>query len=183
MISAKPTLCRSAILLAVVTCAFPAWAGPFAEPIARAARGQVQCYAPDPAAKTCSAMATFKPDGNGKVIANAVIMISPTPLIIMTGSATAQTKGGRLCGVLTEKNIEDATFSNADGPLQPSETSLLRKVIEGALQNVFGHELCGAYRPEGAMLKATPLLDGAPLSTPGLRMTWVNPASGYKTAP
>jgi hypothetical protein len=183
MISAKRLFHFSGTLLVLLNCAVSARAGAFAEPIARAAKGQVQCYAPDPAAKTCSAIASFKADRNGKIAVTAVILISPTPLIIMTGNATAVAKAGELCGVLTEKNIEDAAFSNGDGVLEPTQTKLLRTVIEGALQNVFGHELCGTYRPDGAMFKAKPKLDGAPMSSPGLRMMWVDPASGYKTAP
>ena len=170
-------------LLALVVFTVPSLAASFPEPIARAADGQLQCYSPDKANKTCSALASFAPGKERQIITTAVILISTNPLIIMKGTASVLTRSGELCGVLSEQNIEDASFSDGNDALDSTQGMLLRKVMEVSLQNVFGHEVCGSYVAKGATLFAQAKLDGEPMSGAAQRVTWVAPADGYRVGP
>jgi len=173
-----------AALFAFMACAVPSFAASWPEPISRAGKGQLQCFAPDIKNKTCSALVTFRSDSIGKFTANAVILISPEPFIVMTGSIPVVARAGKLCGTLREQDIETANFSDGNAPLQSVQTAMLQAVLRGLLQDIFNHEICAALLPDGQVLIAKPSKDGVPMSSSlDQRLMWVRPTDGYKVRP
>jgi hypothetical protein len=53
-------------------------------PITPAAQGQLQCYTPDVARRTCRSLAAYKSNANGAIDNIAIVLISQSPSISMT---------------------------------------------------------------------------------------------------
>src|SRR5581483_9232249 len=87
-----------AATLLLLTFALPSLAGALPEPVARAGRGLLQCYAPDAQRKRCAALAAFKTEADGRMTTTATILVSPNPRIFMTGKALVFVRSGELCG-------------------------------------------------------------------------------------
>ncbi len=170
--------------LAVAVCMLSqAHAAAIAEPIARAAKGQLQCYSPDASQKTCAALVSFKAGPDGRIRARADILISPNPLIMMTGMVPVTPKSGELCGVLTENDFKRAVFTDGQSELDPMQAGLLRTVLTASLQSYFGREICGAFAPTGGAYVVKAKMDGAFLDADSQRVIWVRPDEHYRLAP
>jgi hypothetical protein len=169
--------------LVTVVCligAVPVRAAVYPEPIARAAKGQLQCYAPNPVKKTCAALVSFKPGPNGTFQSKAAILITPSPLVVMKGAAVVVAKGGKLCGRLSQRNFDEARFSDGDTDLAPMQSRFLRTVLAASAQSYFGREICGAYVPNGRAILVTPDVDGAAVDVDPQTVIWVKPEENFR---
>jgi hypothetical protein len=152
-------------------------------PIAPAAMGKLQCYAPDPIRKTCNSLAGYKSGASGAIDNTAIVMVSRNPLITMETVSPVAIKAGAVCGKIRHEDIDSAKFT-ADGQvLGTAQAAPLRQQLTLAFKDIFGREICTTYILDGGAFIARATMDGAPMQVPDQRVIWVAPEEGYQVRP
>lgn len=149
-------------------------------PLAPAAEGKAQCYSPNSAARSCQSIGSYRVDPKGVIQNDAVVMVSSSPLVIMTTRSAVTIKAGADCGVLRSEHIAAATFTVEGRPADASQTSRLRAAMMASMKPMMGHEICVSYRPQGEGMLATSTVDGKPQPAMDQRVIWVSPADGWR---
>jgi hypothetical protein len=161
----------------------PAQGASLDSPIAPAAQGQLQCYTPDVARRTCRSLAAYKSKANGAIDNIAIVLISQSPSISMTTVSPVVIKANQVCGLIRPRDIDAAKFALGDRPADPAQTATLRQQMQSAMKGFFGHEICSTYVPADGSLLAKVTVDGASQPTMDQKVIWVSPTDGYKVSP
>jgi hypothetical protein len=152
------------------------------DPVAPARQGLVQCYAPDPARKTCRSIGGYSFQPDGAILNSASVLISPSPLIVMRTVAPVQIKTGAICGRISQTDVDQASFTYEGKPLEGDGAARLRGAIGGAMSPLLGHEICTAFVADGDVLSGQVSLDGVRKADMDQKVLWVSP-SDYEVAP
>ena len=174
---------RSLALSAALALWSPAGVCAPPSPIARAARGDVQCYDPDTVRKTCQSIAIYKVLDDGKVENTAIVLVALTPVVIMQTSTLVGVKGEQICGPLKSEDIDKATFTISGVPANPGQTETLRKQMMDSMADLLNATICTAYVPQGEILIARETVDGVSQPKLDQPVIWVTQAEGYKVGP
>ena len=161
----------------------PAQGASLDSPITPAAQGQLQCYTPDAARRTCRSLAAYKSKANGAIDNIAIVLISQSPSISMTTVSRVVIKANQVCGLIRPRDIDAARFALGDRPADSAQTAALRQQMQSAMKGFFGHEICTTYVPADGSLLAKVTVDGASQPTMDQRVIWVSPTDGYKVSP
>jgi translation initiation factor IF-1 len=152
-----------------------------APPIAQATSGQLQCYQPNIANKSCRSLAGYRMTVDG-IVNTAVAMLSADPLITMETVTHVEIKNGQVCGKMRAHDIQTAKLLMNGSPVSAQIAETLQKQLFAGLKSEFDHEICTAYIPDGDGFIAKATDNGVPV--PGKpRVIWVSPGDGYKVAP
>jgi hypothetical protein len=170
------------LALVLTLSAGPTLAATLSGPLAPAAKGQAQCFGADPLRKTCQAMSIYKESKAG-LTDTATVLISQDPVITMTTVAPITLKGDRVCGPVRPADIAAASFSVAGQPADAQQIAALSGELSKAMKDLFGHEVCVAFAPEGEDLLTTSFMDGVPQAGPRQKALWVKLTDGYQVAP
>jgi hypothetical protein len=147
-----------------------------ADPVAPAKQGLVQCYAPDPGKKTCRSMGGYAIQSDGTILNTASVLVSPNPLIVMRTSAPVRIKDGAICGVISQADLDQASFTYEGKPLDGEGAAKLRTAIGSAMAPLVGREVCTAFVADGDMLSGQVSLDGVRKPDMDQKVLWVSPA-------
>jgi hypothetical protein len=162
----------------------PAQAASLPDPIAPAANGQLQCYSPDTARKTCNSLASYKPGANGTIDNIAVVLISSNPVITMEASSPVEIKDSKICGKIRKQDIGAAKFKVGGQSLDATQAAPLRQQMRRSYANIFDREICTAYLDKGGILLSKATLDGVPMpASTDQQVLWVSPRDGYGVGP
>ena len=161
----------------------PAQGASLDSPIAPAAQGQLQCYTPDVARRTCRSLAAYKSNAKGAIDNTAIVLISQSPPISMKTVSPVVIKANQVCGLIRPRDIDAASFTLDDRPVDRAQTATLRQEMQSAMKGFFGHEICTTYVPADGSLLAKVTVDGASQPTMDQRVIWVSPTDGYKVSP
>ena len=157
-----------------------------ADPLLPARSGQLQCYTPDQARKTCHSLAAYEPDGdvNGQVvyINRAEIPLTADGSVTMTTSAPVFIRSGAVCGLVQPPDVESAEV-RASGALVPVDRAIpiLRQVAQ-AMAPFSGQEICTRYRQHGDGLVAEASMGGTRRPDLDQAVIWVDPSAGYRVS-
>jgi hypothetical protein len=169
---------------AIVASNLPAQGASLPDPIAPSAKGQLQCYSPDTARKTCNSLASYKPQANGAIDNIAVVLISKNPAITMETVSPVEIKAGKICGKIRKQDVDAAKFTVGGLLPDAKQAATLREQIQLSYTNILGHEICTAYLDQGGILLAKATMDGVPMpATTDQRVLWVSPSDGYRVSP
>jgi len=174
---------KSVIVLAsLFAIASAARAADLPMPLAEASSGKMQCYAPNPAKKTCASLAGYRIDANGTIVNTATVLIAPNPVITMETTSPVTIKNSQVCGPLRKEDLDTATFTQDGKPMDANQANQIRQQMAEESKAMLGHEICTVYVAQGNSTIAkstdngTPMKDDAP-------MIWVSPSEGYRVAP
>ena len=154
-----------------------------ADPIAPAFRGQLECHFPDVAKKSCRSLAGYARTTDGKIMNSATILLAPNPLVLMRSVAPVEVKGGAVCGVILQADIDSATFTIAGQPADETRTRTLRQAVAAAFASALNHEICTTYVADGDGLKVAGSIDGVRRPELDQPVRWVSPSEGYAVQP
>jgi len=160
-----------------------AWGATLTGPIAPAARGQVQCYRPNVAAKTCLSIAAYTLDSAGVIQNTAFVLVNPDPLIIMTTTSPVRIDHGQVCGSISQDDLSAARFTVAGQEATPEQEARLRGLVIQAMSKFFGHDLCTAYVPDGGAFIAKATDNGVPQPQGEQKVIWISTTDGYHVRP
>lgn len=152
------------------------------EPLLPVQYGQVQCYSPDAATRTCNSIAKYTPDGSG-FTNTATILLSSRPAVTMTTSTRVQVRDGAVCGTLRDEDIQAAKVKVEGRELSAEEASLVVSAVADAVNDYVGQEICTTYVAAGDGLTAKASVQGTPRPDLDQPVIWVSPSDGYKVAP
>ena len=166
-----------ALSLLLANAAAPAAAD---APLAPAAAGLVQCYNPDDAKKTCSALASYSDNGDGTWNNTAQLPISRDQPITLTTVTPVTVKGTAVCGSIRREDILHGTllFSGKPIPASPANDGALSSLAD-ALAPMIGKDICTEYVASEGQLLAKVTIDGKP-ETPDQPVRWIKPSDGYR---
>ncbi len=171
----------AAMLILAAAVAGAAVAAP--DPVAPAWRGEMQCYGPDIARRTCNALGSYARNADGGIDNTAIVLVSPSPPVTMTTVTRVVIKAGQVCGQVREQDIDAARFAMGGQLLDAVHSEALRREMKAGMQTIAGHEICTAYVPDGDLLAATVTVDGVARPELDDKVVWIAPAAGYKVAP
>lgn len=158
-------------------------AAPLNEPLAPAFTGQVQCYQPDAARKTCASIGAYERDADGTIQNTATVLLRPQPLILMRSRAPVVVKNGAVCGVIAERDLQAATFSIDGEAADAANAEALRRAVGPGYAPLLNREICTAYEPNGQEMTGRVSIDGKRQPALDQRVRWVSPAEGFTVAP
>ncbi|MES2442442.1 MAG: hypothetical protein V4574_06395 [Pseudomonadota bacterium] len=149
------------------------------DPLAPAARGEVQCTMPDKAAKTCFAITIYTRTAGG-FDSVTTMMLSPDPLVTIEMAAPGTVEGNAICGVVTREQMAAAKVSVGGVALPPEQAAPILEQMMAVVAPTFGRKTCTRYRPEGDLLIAETEVEGVRDPQMTLPTMWVKPADGYR---
>jgi hypothetical protein len=173
------------ILSLVLTLLAAGQAGaPPADPLAPARSGQLQCFGPDTAHRTCKSMGgySFAPDGG--ITNQAQVLIAPQgPLVMLTASAVV-VRDGAVCGPIRAQDIDQSQILMAGRPLGGVQAERLKTQLKGQLGQMIGSEVCTRLVPDANGFTTQVTVNGrvAPPDA-SAAMIWVGPNDGWTVAP
>jgi hypothetical protein len=147
-----------------------------ADPLEPARQGLVQCYVPDAPRRTCLSIGAYEIRSDGQILNTATVLINPNPAIVMRTVAPVTVKAGAVCGVVTQADIDGASFTYNDMPVDDEQAAKLKAAIGSAMGAIVGHEVCTRFEAEAEHLKGVVTLDGERKPDLDQPLVWVSPA-------
>lgn len=156
---------------------------PAADPLEPAWRGQVQCYGPNVARRTCASIGSYAKDAKGVIQNKAVVLLSASPVVVMTSVSPVRVKGAAVCGEIELSDLKAATFVVDGAAAGPELAETVRRTIEPEYAGIAGREVCTIYTPDGDALKAEVSVAGKRHPEFDLPVRWVDANAGYEVKP
>jgi hypothetical protein len=154
-----------------------------ADVLAPARAGQLQCFEPNVAAKTCQSLGGYTVNANGVIDNIAQVLIMPSPVIIMRVTAPVVVRDAAICGPLSQADIDRTTFTIDGAPADAEQTGEIRAAMTEQLGPMLNLESCMTLTPNGEMLRAETSIAGRPQPQLTQRVIWVGANDGYRVAP
>lgn len=170
------------LVLSLAALAAPDAADP-ADPLAAARQGMLQCYAPDPARRTCRSLSAyvFGPDG---VENRAEVLISPDGPLVMKASTSVRVQGGAVCGPIRAQDIDASEVLFAGRPLGGARAEHAKAELKRGLAALIGAEVCTTFTPTAQGYVTHVTVDGQPAAEMSdSPLMWVKPGDGWRVAP
>ena len=156
---------------------------PVSDPIGRAFAGQMQCYSPNVARRTCQSLAGYRRSADGSIDNDATVLISSSPVIVMTTRSPVTVRSNSVCGPIRRQDIEAATFELDGQAADATQTADLRVRMIAAERSLIGREICTQYLPHGDTLLARASVDGVVQPSLDQTVIWVGANSGWRVHP
>ena len=171
------------LALAALIQTTPATATAGGDPLAPAASGQILCYKPDTAQKTCHSIAEYSALGGGSYTSKATVLVSKTPLVVLRSATPVHEAGGAVCGIITADQLSASTLIVNGREMSADDAAPLLALGVSALDKIIGKTICTSYSEGSGGLQATATVDGQ--SRPDLtqEVLWISPSDGYRVAP
>lgn len=179
-------LTSAALLVFLLLATKPSLAEPAGQvlndPVGPARSGAMQCYTPNAATHTCSALAEYRFEQNGEITNPAAVMVQSNPLIVMHSTTRVVIRDHKICGRVLAGDADAATFEVNGAPASEDATVRLRQAIRQSLAEL--GEVCSLYTSDGAG-GFTVSVDVDSVAHPEMaeHIIWVAPADGYRVAP
>ena len=151
--------------------------------LAPARAGQLQCFEPNVANKTCASLGGYSFAADGAIQNVAEILIMPSPLIVMRVSAPVTVRNNAVCGPLSAADIDRATFTVGGALATVEEATQIKAAMQQQLAPMIDVETCMTLTPNGDVLRADTTLGGTPRPDLSQRVIWVGANDGYRVAP
>jgi hypothetical protein len=151
--------------------------------LAPARQGQVQCFVPNAAAKTCQSTGSYVFNANGVIDNVSEILIMPQPVVVMRASSPVTVRNNAICGPLTADDIARATFTIDGRPATDQETANIRTGLTQQLTPMFNVEMCVSVTAADGGYRADSTVGGTARPDLAQPMLWVRPEEGYRVAP
>jgi hypothetical protein len=170
-------------LMLLASATLPAQASQTSDPLAPAASGMLQCYAPDVAKHSCQSLAGYRKRPDGSYDNAATIMLSPSPLVTMETLSPVTVDAGAVCGAIRQQDIDAAVISVNGQKLSDADAAGARSQIATGLAFLIGKRICTTYVPDGAQLVAKATIDGEAQPAMDQKVIWVAPTDGFHVGP
>ncbi len=159
-------------------------AAAYAAPLTPAAQGQIQCYVPDTAKKTCMSLAYYVARDDGGFDNRSVVLLNKSPVVTLDTTTRVTLKDGAVCGAIRAEDIAAGKVTVGDHLMTPEEASPVLNSITQGLSGIIGHEICTVYVPDASgKLVAQASMDGKRQPEQDQPVLWISPSDGYTVAP
>ncbi|RZJ29172.1 MAG: hypothetical protein EON85_07515 [Brevundimonas sp.] len=155
-----------------------------AGPLEPGRAGKLQCYGPNVAAKTCTAIGGYRFQADGVILNDARNQIGAAPDIVLYATGRVYVKDGAECA-RSENRAEEITRIDVDGtPLQGEQFEMVRQQIAANISAVLGDgEFCSTYAPNpDGTLKASVSVNGVARPEFESTVLWIDADAGWTLA-
>lgn len=155
-----------------------------AGPLEPGRAGKLQCYGPNVAAKTCTAIGAYRFDADGTIWNDARNQIGASPAIVLHATGRVYVKDGAECA-RADNRAEEITGIEVDGTrLEGAQFESARQQIAANISLVLGDgEFCSTYAPNpDGTLKASVTVDGVARPEFESTVLWIEPNAGWTLA-
>ncbi|CAL4867693.1 hypothetical protein MMA231_01959 [Asticcacaulis sp. MM231] len=170
-------------MLVAILAAAAVSASAYPDPIAPAAKGQMQCYSPNVAMKSCKSLAMYAAKGDGSFANTAIVLVKASPVTLLETVADVTVRDGAVCGAITEANIRTAKLSANAQAVPPEQAAPFLGQLVTALKPVIDRDICTRYEGTGPLLTAKATMDGVPQPDDDQTVLWVSASDGYAVKP
>lgn len=153
------------------------------DPLAPARAGQLQCFEPNVAAKTCQSISAYTFQANGVIDNPAQVLIMPSPVIIMSINSPVTVRNNAVCGPIAAADLQRATFTINGAAASETDTADIRSALTQQLAPMIGQETCLTLTPDGDGFRADTTIGGAPQPQQTQHVIWIGANDGYRIAP
>ena len=146
--------------------------------------GKLQCYGPNVAAKTCTAIGSYRFEADGTIFNDARNQINASPAVVLHATGRVYLKDGAECA-RSENRAEEITGIDVDGtPLQGDQFQMARQQIAANISAVLGDgEFCSTYHPNpDGSLRATVAINGVERPEFESTVLWIDADAGWTLA-
>lgn len=154
----------------------------YADPLANARLGQVECYSPDRSGKTCHAISSYIFEKD-KILNQSEMVVSPSQRITMIAVTAVTIHGEAVCGQVQSRDVESATFFHQGQIVTGDQLAHMRSVMLNAMGPGLNKNLCTTYEPKNGLLIAHATVDGVARPDLNDAVIWVRPNDGYRVSP
>lgn len=144
------------------------------DPIQRSMGGELQCWRPNVAKKTCQSIASYKRTGPGTYV-NITLLPLGNDVAFETHSPVV-VKGGAVCGSMTRQEVLDGTLRDKNRIIPPETAKPLLERVSQSIAPFFDKEVCTTYEPSGADFIARASIGGTDRE---VVVKWILPTDGY----
>lgn len=146
--------------------------------------GKLQCYGPNVAARTCTAIGGYRFEADGTIFNDARNQIGAAPAIVLYATGRVYVKDGAECA-RSENRAEEITRIDVDGvPLQGDQFNTVRQQIAANISAVLGDgEFCSTYHPNpDGSLRADVAINGVARPEFESTVLWIDADAGWTLA-
>lgn len=151
--------------------------------LAPARAGQLQCFEPNAAAKTCQSLGSYVFHASGAIDNVAEILLAPSPVIVMRATGPVTIENNAICGPLRAEDIAAATFTVNGAAASDADTAQMRAAMQQQLAPMIGVQNCMTAVADGDGFRADSTVGGTPRPELSQRMIWVGATDGWRVAP
>lgn len=145
--------------------------------------GQLQCFEPNAAAKTCQSLGGYTFHASGGIDNVAEILLAPEPVIVMRTTGPVTVENNAICGPLRAEDIENATFTVNGAAASAEEAASLKADLQRQLAPMIGVQTCVSLTPDGDIFRANSTIAGTLRPDLAQRVIWVGANDGWRVAP
>lgn len=155
-----------------------------AGPLEPGRTGRLQCYGPNLAAKSCTAIGAYRFDTDGTIWNDARNMISASPQIVLHATGKVYVKDGAECAHPLNRAEEITRIDVNGAPLEGAQFTTVRQQIADNISAVLGEgEFCSTYAPNpDGTLKAAVTVGGVARPEFESLVLWIEPNAGWTLA-
>ncbi|RZJ45589.1 MAG: hypothetical protein EON87_07115 [Brevundimonas sp.] len=155
-----------------------------AGPLEPGRSGKLQCYGPDIATRTCTAIGAYRFDADGTIWNDARNQINASPQIVLHATGKVYVRDGAECA-RPENRAEEITRIDLNGvALEGEQFTTVRRQIADNINLVLGEgEFCSTYAPNpDGTLKASVTVDGVARPEFESTVLWIEADAGWTLA-
>jgi hypothetical protein len=156
-----------------------------AGPLEPGRAGKLQCYGPNVAAKTCTAIGAYRFDADGTIWNDARNIINASPQIVLHATGKVYVKSGAECAYPLNRAEEITRIDLNGAPLEGAQFTTIRQQIADNISAVLGEgEFCSTYTQNtDGTLKAAVTVGGVARPEFESVVLWIEPNAGWTLAP
>lgn len=154
-----------------------------ADPLAPAQSGQLECYFPDLAAKTCQGIATYRQTGPATYSSRSVVLIDAAGPATVEMGTTVRVRANAECSIVRGSEALAGKVMVDGRQLPAGEAKPILARIATNVASLNGREFCVRYEPaEDGTLMGQVTIGGGRRPDLDQPILWVNPNDGYSIA-
>ena len=145
--------------------------------------GLFECWVPDPKAKTCRVIASYRMTGLGTYKSSVILALRKEGPVTVETHSDVYVRGDAACSIGRAEDDLAGTV-RVGSEIIPSE--LARPILEGVAQAMApaeGQETCVRYVPSGSGFIAKATIDGMYHPDQDTVVTWIKSSDGYSLRP
>lgn len=158
-------------------------ASPAIDPLLPAQSGEMQCYEPDEARKTCRSLASYDKRDASSYDNRAIVLISPSEPVVLETVTPVTIQAGAVCGAIRPEDIQNGKLTISGRVLSADQAAPVLSRIADAMKPIMGKRICTTYVHEKDALIAHATINGVAQPDMDQTVKWVKPSDGYSVAP